>query len=305
MGYLIVGVSSIFLVLALLLAQSPLQAKTCVSLFNSPSLNYSEKLPLYSKLEKVENAKGNVLLIHGLGDNLTHLQKISESLKKDGYSVLRVDLHGHGKNLENDIVHNKPIPHVIPYENNVKDIIEVIKSTGFENPIVIGHSYGGAIAYSVSNALSGQYKARSLIMLAPYLRRLDHALLTGNPVIDMQTEFMTEQFMRTTYRDYFESQKREHIDEQINGAIATTKGIRRFDILSYDKRASPQVKIPLLVIGGSKDELIKEDQIETLHQKLLSENYAHETLLIEGDHFFPQKESKKTVEAIRFFLKKK
>lgn len=276
-------------------------AKTCSHIFNvsekskvQPPINYS--------LDLAPKSKGNILLIHGLGDSLAHLQKISKELVDAGYTVLRVDLNSHGKNLENDLANQKSIPSSIPYEKNVADVFETVRALNFKNPIVIGHSYGGAIAHAVSNKLSGEYSARALIMMAPYLRRLDQALLTGNPIFDMQTEYMTEQLMRNTYREYFESQNRDHIDAHIESAIATIRGIRSFDILSYDKKASLKFQIPFLVIGGTKDQLVKDDQINSFHKKLVDENYDHKIVFIEGDHFFPQKMPKDVFNTINIFL---
>lgn len=287
------------------IAATSAQARTCGNIFattselSTPGLSSENKL--YSKFEKAENSKGNVLLIHGLGDDLTHLNKLAANLKKEGFSILRIDLYGHGETLENFAKTKKPIPTVLPYENNVRDISEIIKKLDFKNPIVIGHSYGGAIAYALSNQLKSNksYRPQRLIMMAPYLRRLDHSLLTGNPLVDMQTEYMSEQFMRSAFRGYFESQKRKNIDLLIDATIASTKGIRSFDILSYDKKASLGFAIPLLIIAGSKDDLVKYDQIENYHKKLLDEGYAHKVVIIDGDHFFPQNHSAETFKVIK------
>lgn len=256
-----------------------------------------------TKLEKTLHSKGNVLLLHGLGDDLTHLDKLSENFKKEGYSVLRIDLHGHGETLKSDIK-NGMVPPLLPYEDNVRDVSRIIQTLDFKNPILVGHSYGGAIAYAVANTLKNSlsYRPQSLILMAPYLRRLDHASLTGNPWIDAQTEYFTEQFMRQNYRQYFVSQKRKDIDLLVDSAIATTKGIRSFDILSYNKNAALDFSIPFLVIAGSKDSLVTKDQILTFHKKLDNENYQHEFVFLDGDHFFPNYQPKNTFNLINEFL---
>lgn len=279
------------------------QARTCGSVFsqNSNSTTKSSTISnLHTKLERVEKSKGNVLLIHGLGDTLTHLNQLANQFKGAGYSVLRIDLHGHGKTLENFAKTGEHLPSILPFENNVKDLVEVVKALDFKNPIIVGHSYGGAIAHALANQLQGHrsFRPTRLIMMAPYLRRLDYPYLTGNPIFDIPTEYNTEQFMRNSYREYFESQKRENIDLLVDAAVATTKGIRSFDLLSSGKKASLDFQIPLLVLAGKRDELVKDDQIEAFHRKLEKEGYNHQIIFLEGDHFFPRENPSETFKAI-------
>ncbi|MES2767851.1 MAG: alpha/beta hydrolase [Bdellovibrionota bacterium] len=282
---------------------SSANARTCRSIFAVEHKTFqknSVQSNLHTKLETVSNSKGNVLLIHGLGDDLTHLNKLSADFRKAGYSVLRVDLHGHGKTLEDFTKNEKHLPTLLPYENNVIDLTQILKDLDFQNPIIVGHSYGGAIAHALANNLQGHksFRPTHLVMLAPYLRRLDYSYLTGNPLIDAQTEYMGEQYMRNSYREYFESQKRKNVDLLVNAAIATTKGIRSFNLLSAGKKASLDFQIPLLVIAGTKDELVKQDQIDNFHNKLQNEGYDHKIITLEGDHFFPRTLSKETFKVI-------
>lgn len=275
-------------------------ARFCANIFSSPT-----DKSLYTNFEKIKNSKGNILLIHGLGDTSAHLNLLAQQFKKAGYSVLRVDLHGHGKTLENFAKTSESIPDVLPYENNIKDISEILKKHNFKNPIIVGHSYGGAIAYALSNHLQGQkqFRPKKLIMMAPYLRRLDFPYLTGNPILDMPTEYSSEQFMRTTYREYFESQNRQNIDLLVDAAIAATKGIRSFDLLSSGKKASLDYQIPLLILAGTKDELIGLDQIKEFHKKLTKEEYDHKVITIDDGHFFPRTRAQETFLAIMASIK--
>ncbi len=293
--------------LSFVMSPSIAQAKFCLSLFsqgnNKTSLVRVES-PLHYKIDSVKNSKGNILLIHGLGDSMAHLKKISDRLQKEGYSVLRVDLHGHGKNLERDIANQTPIPRVLLYQSNVRDIANLVKSLRFSNPIIIGHSYGGAIAHALTSQLTGKYKAQKLVMMAPYLRRLDHQMLTGNPFLDAPIEHIAEQFMRETFRDHFESEKRTHIQAHIETAVATTIGIRNFDILSPGKKASPDSKAPMLVLGGSKDTLVTDESLWIFRKKLEKENRPHTVAIIEGDHFFPSRNATETMRAIMDFLQR-
>jgi pimeloyl-ACP methyl ester carboxylesterase len=104
-----VGQLYILLALALILFFGQFtEAKLCARIFTAPTLS-SVKIEnsLHHKLETSPNPKGNILLIHGLGDSLVQLNQLAKKFRSEGYTVLRVDLHGHGKNLERDVLEKR------------------------------------------------------------------------------------------------------------------------------------------------------------------------------------------------------
>lgn len=297
--------------LAFIISVPSVQAKVCGNIFaqtnrhsygqpSSPLLHYK----ISEKSSKFKKSKGNALLLHGLGDDLTQLNALSRQLVEAGYNVLRIDLHGHGKNLNR----HQSAKEIIHFEENVKDVVRVVEESAFKNPIVIGHSYGAAIGFAAGNLLRNNtnYKPSALIMMSPYLRRLDHSLLTGNPFVDAQMEYLSETFMRQTFKEYFISKGVDRIDVRVEVAIATTKGIRDFDILSLNRKSSPSFDISLLVMAGSKDHIVPVHDILSYKRKLDKEGFQSvEVRTVTGDHFFPHHNSAETGRAILDFLEDK
>jgi pimeloyl-ACP methyl ester carboxylesterase len=101
-----------------------------------------------------------VFLIHGLGGRGDQWGEQIKALKNQ-YALIVPDLLGHGKS-------EKPKPGVInPYSfpELLHDVQAVFNRYSTKNNIVLGHSYGGALALSL--ALANQDKIKKLILISP------------------------------------------------------------------------------------------------------------------------------------------
>lgn len=117
-----------------------------------------------------------MVFLHGLGDDMTHMEGLAEKAQADGFPVLRVDLHGHGATLFHYFkTHAHSLPTELSYMDNVEDLKELIVSLKLKEVSLVGHSYGGGIAFSLASELeqSTRVKVHSLHMLAPYVQRID------------------------------------------------------------------------------------------------------------------------------------
>lgn len=104
----------------------------------------------------------DVVLLHGWGQNIKMMDPIGEKLKNK-YRVTIVDLPGHGDTKEPE----SPIT-IYDYADIVKEFLEKLN---IENPIIIGHSFGGRIGIIYASL----YKTKKLILLgAPCIRAKQH-----------------------------------------------------------------------------------------------------------------------------------
>lgn len=131
---------------------------------------------------KVGSQKTVWLFIHGLGDEMSKMEGLAAKAEKDGFGILRIDLHGHGKTLSRFLRENEnKLPTELDYQDNIEDLMGLVQSLKIKDLVIVGHSYGGGIAYGLSAALSqiyGRHKThvRSVHMLAPYVQRVDKFL---------------------------------------------------------------------------------------------------------------------------------
>ena len=95
--------------------------------------------------EKYGMGKNNIIILPGWGDTRSTFYKMIEVLK-EFYTVYILDYPGFG----NSDFPNRDLT-IYDYANLIKDCIKI---TGIDNPIIIGHSFGGRIGI----ILTGLYK---------------------------------------------------------------------------------------------------------------------------------------------------
>jgi pimeloyl-ACP methyl ester carboxylesterase len=118
------------------------------------------------------------VFIHGLGDEMSKLQGLAELAEQEGYGILRMDLQGHGFTLKQYLKTHQALPVRLNFEDNVQDIQQILLENHIQNVVLVGHSYGGGIAYALAAELrlSRISEVKSLHMLAPYVQRIDKFL---------------------------------------------------------------------------------------------------------------------------------
>jgi pimeloyl-ACP methyl ester carboxylesterase len=199
-----------------------------------------------------------VVMIHGFPDYWYTWRHQMEGLA-DRFQVVAIDQRGYNKS-------DKPAG-VESYDMRllVGDVIAVIKHFGKDNAIIVGHDWGGAVAWSLAmNA--PQFVSKLVVLNLPHLRGLSREL-ANNP----------EQQKSSAYARRFQTEGAEKaltaegLAGWVNDAAAKPKYIEAFKnsdftaMMSYYRRnyprepykedASPlrKVQCPVLAIHGLKD----------------------------------------------------
>ena len=96
--------------------------------------------------------KQTVVLLHGWGQNIQMMKPVGDNLTD--YDVIIIDLPGHGQSEE---------PKEVWLLNDFVDMIhELLKSLNIDNPILIGHSFGGKLTLLYAS----KYQTKKIILLA-------------------------------------------------------------------------------------------------------------------------------------------
>lgn len=113
----------------------------------------------YTKIyyEKHGNNKKVILIFPGWGDNRKTFYKMIDDLKDD-FTIYIFDYPGFG---------NSPIPHKdLTIYDYAEIFMEFIKENKINNPIVIGHSFGGRLIITMSGYYKVKFKKIALISSA-------------------------------------------------------------------------------------------------------------------------------------------
>lgn len=146
-----------------------------LKIFTSPN---TDRRMVYD-FKPPQAGKPVMVFLHGLGDNMFKLQALENLAVQSGYGVLRVDLHLHGDTLKVYLRENRELPHRLDYAENTVDIAALISDLKLQDIIIIGHSYGGGIAFDLARHLvdnNPEINIESVHPLAPYVQRIDKFL---------------------------------------------------------------------------------------------------------------------------------
>lgn len=226
------------------------------------------------------NKKGEALVfLHGWGQNIEMMQMLGEPFKHD-YRIIIIDFPGFGKSEE-----PKKVMNVSDYTNVVETLLKKLK---IENPILIGHSFGGR----VSVKFASRNKVKKVILLSPALRGHDKKgfktkifkILKKVPVIK-NLEGWAKNHMGS--RDY---KAASPIMKQV--LVQTVN-----EDLSDDAK---KIKVPVILIYGNLDSEVPEE--DTKEYERLIEDCG--LILYEGcTHYAYLERLNQTINIIRNFIK--
>src|SRR5579859_2690600 len=105
-----------------------------------------------------EGAGPPVLLVHGLGGQMRNFTPLRQALQQQGFRTIAIDRPGSGYSTRPSDAPATPMA-------QARIVAEVVRWLGLEQPLILGHSLGGAVALAV--ALDFPDAVGGLVLLAP------------------------------------------------------------------------------------------------------------------------------------------
>lgn len=96
----------------------------------------------------------SLLLLHGLASNQRIWELIAPQLSKHN-KLVTIDQRGHGKSDKPDVGYD--------FKTIAKDAIDIIKQLDLQNPIILGHSWGGNVAVEIASHYPEHIKGICLV----------------------------------------------------------------------------------------------------------------------------------------------
>lgn len=238
-----------------------------------------------------------IVLLHGLGGDHTGVLALGRLLSKH-YLVYMPDLPGHGL--------SRSLRAAPARQNYAKALTRFVQSLGLKRFIMIGHSYGSAIA--LEYAVSSEVPPKLLVLLAPYPRyRLNvanvaasvgvngiahlpdpwpHKLMGSQLFSDIGGGLLLITKDRSLRTELTRSGREASAKFDITTARGISEDMRRFDAAELLEK----VKCPTYVVYGDKDRFGGFGEV---HKEL--QNPQVEVQLLQGQgHLFPLENPKLT-----------
>ena len=231
---------------------------------------------------KIEGAGDVLVLIHGLSDNLLYWEVLASHLKKY-FTVLRVDLRGHGESKlcsENISINS--------YSDDLKCLLDEL-NIDYIN--LVGFSLGGAVALDFTIRYS-QF-VDSLTLMSTFFKVDEHsANLFGefkNALNRGFEEFFDFMLPLVLCPNVIDNNKEElAMLKQLNSGSANVEAyVKAVDAcLNFDvENELANIDVPTLILAGQYDEIFPVDIQKELHAKIKNsklivfENTKHNLLV--------------------------
>jgi alpha-beta hydrolase superfamily lysophospholipase len=129
------------------------------------SLTTSDGLNLHLKNWPLAQAKGQVLIVHGMGEHSGRYQHVADFYQQHGFGVWAYDQRGHGRS-------EGPKGHAPSLDALLDDldlVIKQVKSNALDLPLVLrGHSMGGNVV--LNYATRRKFEAQALVLTGPWIQ---------------------------------------------------------------------------------------------------------------------------------------
>jgi pimeloyl-ACP methyl ester carboxylesterase len=217
-----------------------------------------------------------VVLLHGFPDDWRLWRPLMTGLADAGFRAVAVDLRGYGQSDEPRGIHRYVIRRL------TQDVARLIEGLGGERASVVGHDWGGGIAWGFAMA---------------YPTRLDKLVIQNapHPRVFARAIRNTRQWLRSAYILFFQLPwLPELMTRQRTGALNYYRAMWREPV-----RLS-RIQRPVLVLWGERDPFLGRELAEPVHHDV-----PHATLqrFPQAGHWVMRDEPAATLHAITAFLK--
>jgi pimeloyl-ACP methyl ester carboxylesterase len=241
------------------------------------------------------NPRGvSVILLHGGGQTRHSWGRTAQDLGANGYHVVSVDLRGHGDS-------DRSADANYSMDAQVADLRAVIRSMP-NPPVLIGASMGGLVSLiTTGESPRGLVRALILVDITPkvdprgreriiaFMRNHREGFVSPAEAADAIADFLPH---RPRPKDL--SGLHRNLRHRANGRWYWHWDPRLFDTFEPDAdaaelrytAAAQSVRVPTLLVRGSKSELVKPEHVQHFRQSIPQAEYvdvAGATHMIAGD----------------------
>jgi alpha-beta hydrolase superfamily lysophospholipase len=251
------------------------QAKAEVVREDSAESLLNRKTPVYVWQDTTQKPRAVAIAIHGLIMHGGVYNVLANQLASEGIIVMAPDLRGFGRWKESDSKEAQ-----LDYNKSYEDINELVKAASERYPDLplycIGESMGAGLAMHV--AINNPKLVDGLVLSSPALKPRIHVgpLLSETPsvLIKVHKKLNLEPYIKK-----FASEDPRIIAESLADPLVTKK-MTTWQIMQSYKYMRPNMgyakklpaDVPILVIQGDKDRLLKSNAVVKLISKAKSKD---------------------------------
>lgn len=215
-----------------------------------------------------------ILFLHGWGQSMQMVNPLID--RWNGCKVLSLDMPGFGKS-------NQPINHDL--SDYMESIAKLLKKLDFIPEVIIGHSYGGKIAYLYYK----KYGCKGLVFIAPSLIKPRF-----NPIIfyKIYKYKIMKKFTKGNLNNYGSNDYKNASDDMKKLLVRATN--------TYFDKEIKKIKVPTLIYWGINDKTTPLYMAKKLNKKIINSKLIIHPF---GDHFAYFQYQDHFTKSVMLFLK--
>lgn len=218
------------------------------------------------RLESPGKPRALLLIVHGLGEHSGRYEKFARDLLiKNGIDVYSFDLPGHGES-------QGLRGYVSKLEDFFKIIHELSKTFKFtKKKVIFGHSLGGLIATRYVQEYPEEFNG--LILSSPALAfNIDESIKNILSILKFLNLLLPWITTKNRINPDLLSRNKEAVRKYIEDPLVHDRiSIRLFCEMvknsEYAKRKIENIKIPILLFGGTEDKIVPFNGVKLLFSK--------------------------------------
>lgn len=251
---------------------------------------------LHYKYFKDDKRSHTLLFLHGFAGNSSVWNDYIKTLQ-DKYSIINVDLAGHGKSDSPKIIKD------YLFENQAAKIAYLLKKLEIESVSIISYSYSCCIGFLINETL--EQRIKSMIIVGPYFASNNNVF---KKILLKTIRVIWKITVPDKKHDLEYSKLKNYENPTFKDTRYTFKSMNTKDILgsayaflNFKRKLEPKsLKIPLLVITGENDKMFSPQIKRLFETSTIAELVAIES----KKHLFLRTEATKIISIIDCFLTK-
>lgn len=272
-------------------------------------MQYSRDNLIFNALEFGGKDKETIILLHGFPANAQSWQLTAESLAKRDYHVLVPEQRGYSEGARPKRRRDHKLSEL------VEDIITLLDSSGIKSAHIVGHDWGGVVAW----AFAATHPERALSL---------SAISTPHPRALINSIFTSKQLLLSWYMLFFQlpwlpelavrkNLGRALISSGLPVPIATSyaKAMQDLPLLKgaiswyralpftlFEAKNIGKIQLPILFIYGEKDVFLSRQAAEAT-ERWVSGEYQF-VCLPDATHWIPEESPEWLAEQISDFIER-
>lgn len=262
-----------------------------ITLSSTSCVNKQNEIVMGINNQEIGNGETTLFFIHGNSSSHKVYSKQMNSGLADSYTLHAVDLPGHGDSAKAEEVNVYSMP---GYASKLDDYI---KTQGLENVVLIGWSLGGHIALEMVSREDHPYKGVVIFGTPPLgiPPAMEAAFLPNEAVNIGFTPEVDEEMAKAYASSFLKKGSGLDLTSFAEDILKTDKDARAnlvpsMSTIGYadEVKVIAEMKIPIMVIHGSQEQLVNSSYIDSLTMPTLFQNKVQ---YIDGAGHAPQVET--------------